>query len=120
LLGHLLSWRSNQNLSWALGKASIEGEAERGLLIGRNNLTIKYMNWTNCQKKQSRRRSAVFKNADGSAGTWMLAQPGLVIWALLYLSIDGRSVGDIRLSVFQEKKNYHPALKTSLRGFLLL
>jgi hypothetical protein len=73
LLGLLLLWRSNRNLTWALERGSIESEAERGLLMGRNNLTIKYMNWTHCQKKQGRRRSAVFKNTDGSARTWMLA-----------------------------------------------
>jgi hypothetical protein len=60
------------------------------------------------------------KNADGSAGTWMLAQQGLVIWTLLLLSIDDRSAEDIPLSVFQEKKNYLPALKTSIWGLLLL
>jgi hypothetical protein len=34
LPGLLLSWRSNPNLSWALERGSIEGEAERGLLWG--------------------------------------------------------------------------------------
>jgi hypothetical protein len=43
-----------------------------------------------------------------------------VIWALLFLSIDDKSAEDILLSVFQEKKNYLPALKTSVGGLLLL
>jgi hypothetical protein len=72
--------------------------------MGRNNLTIKYMNWTHCQKEQGRRRSAVFKNTDG----------------MLFLSIDDKSAEDVLFSVFQEKKNYLPALKTSMWGFLLL
>jgi hypothetical protein len=118
-MGLLLWWGSNQILSWVLERGSIEGEAERSLLMGRNNLT-KYMSWTHCQKKEGRRRSVVFKNADGSAGTWMVAQPELVIWALLFLLIDDRSAEDILLSLFQEKKNYFPALKSSVWGLLLL
>jgi hypothetical protein len=51
------------------GEGSAEGKAERGLLMGVSSLTIKRRNQTGLQTKWARKRKALLKEAECSAGT---------------------------------------------------
>jgi hypothetical protein len=51
------------------GEESIECEAERGILLVVSHLTMKWKNQTGSQKKQAKKRNAVRKETEGSAGS---------------------------------------------------
>lgn len=55
---------------------SIESEVERGLLLGVSNLAMKWKNQTGSQKKQAKKRSAVQKETEGSAGSLIVNPTG--------------------------------------------
>lgn len=55
---------------------SIESESERGLLLGVSNLAMKWKNQTGSQKKQAKKRSAVPKETEGSAGSSIMNPTG--------------------------------------------
>lgn len=57
-------------------KEPIESEAERGLLLGVSNLIMKWKNQTGSEKKQAKKRNAVCKETEGTAGSWIVNLTG--------------------------------------------